>query len=71
MTIERTRARAYLRGLGPLVLGEDVVEDAALRSTLEAEGSVVGLGGCQTSESLSTLWSKCYVSYVENIEHTR
>ena len=44
--------RTHLRRLDPLVLGEDVVENAALRSTLEAECAVILLAGGQTSNGL-------------------
>lgn len=43
---------AYLLRLKPLVLGQVVVEDAALGGTLEAVSAVVLLAGGQARQSL-------------------
>lgn len=42
----------HLFRLSPLVFGKILVLDASLRSTLEAECTVVRFGGCETAKSL-------------------
>jgi hypothetical protein len=49
---KKKRRKTNLFRLGPLLLGEGLVEDAAMGGTLETEAAVVGLARAETGESL-------------------